>query len=153
MLTFEDYPLGRVIELGPKTITAEEIIAFAEKFDPQPFHTDPNSKQAVEVGGLIASGWHTCSLFMRMMCDAFLLDTASQGSAGLEEVNWRAPVRPGDTLRGTATVRQRRTSARKPGLGIVLFDYAMFNQNDSCVLTMKGSGMIDVGGASVEASE
>lgn len=143
MLTYEDYPLGRVFELGPKTITKEEIIEFASEFDPQPFHIDETSLQAENVGGLIASGWHTSSIFMRMMCDAFLLETASQGSAGLEEVRWLSPVRPGDTLHGTAEVVGRRVSRSNPKLGLVDFAYELRNQNNETVMTVRGMGMID----------
>ena len=143
-LTYRDFDIGRTFPLGPKTVSEEEIIEFAEEFDPQPFHLDASSPQAEQVGGLIASGWHTCSIFMRMMVDSYLTKTASQGSAGLEEVRWLRPVRPGDVLSGTATVTGKRISKSKPYLGLVDFDYVLNNQNDEPVMTIKGMGMVSV---------
>ncbi len=147
MLTYEDFPVGKVIELGPRTVTAEEIVAFASKFDPQPFHLDGGSEQAKQTGGLIASGWHTSSILMRMMCDAYLLESASQGSAGLDEIRWIKPVRPGDTLTGTATVVDGRVSRSRPDLGLLQMAYELRNQNDEVVMTVRGSGMVKVSGA------
>lgn len=144
VLTYEDFEIGNSFPLGPQRLSEQEIIAFSELYDPQPMHLDPGSEQSRAMGGLMASGWHTCSLFMRMLCDSFLLDTASQGSGGLEEVNWLLPVRAGDTLSGNATVTDRRISQKRPDLGIVFFDYKMANQHGDVVLTMKGTGMIKV---------
>ncbi len=149
--TYEDFPLGWEIAFEPRAITAEEIIAFASRYDPQPFHTDATSEQARQVGGLIASGWHTCSILMRMMCDAYLLDTASQGSGGLEEVRWLQPVRAGDILSGTATVKERRISKSNPRLGIVKFEYAIRNQRDEPVMRVTGMGMVDVADPEIAA--
>lgn len=128
--------------MGPKTVTQEEIIAFAEKYDPQPFHTDPGSEMADSVGGLIASGWHTCGIMMRMICDAYLLDSASMGAPGLDEVRWLIPVRPGDTLTGTTTVLDRRISKSRPELGLLTLEYELKNQNGETVLLTKGTGMM-----------
>ncbi len=147
MFTYEDFPVGKVIELGPKTISADEIVAFASKFDPQPFHLDAESEQAKLTGGLIASGWHTCSILMRMMCDAYLLDSASQGSAGLDEVRWLKPVRPGDVLSGTATIVDGRVSKSRPDLGLLQMKYELCNQNDETVMIVIGSGMVKTAGA------
>ncbi len=144
MLTYEDFTPGRVFQLGPRKVSAEEIIEFAEEFDPQPFHIDAGSEQAAQVGGLIASGWHTCSIFMRMLCDSYLLDTASLGSAGLDEVRWLRPVRPGDILSGSATVTDRRVSSKRANLGLVSFDYELHNQQDQPVMTIRGMGMMEV---------
>jgi len=142
-LTFEDFPVGAVFPLGPITVTEDEIIGFANEFDPQPFHTDPDSPQAAQVGGLIASGWHTCSLLMRMMCDSYLVRSASQGSSGLDEVRWLRPVRPGDTLSGTSTVTSSRISRSNPLRGIVIFQYEVQNQNGEAVMEVSGSGMVE----------
>lgn len=142
LLTFEDFPVGTVFPLGPVTVTAQDIIEFATEFDPQPFHTDPTSQQAAQVGGLIASGWHTCSLLMRMMCDAYLLRSTSQGSSGLDEVRWLRPVRPGDVLSGTSTVTASRLSRSNPTRGIVIFRYEIANQNGEPVMEVSGSGMV-----------
>lgn len=153
MLTFEDFPLGRTLEMTPRQVSQEEIIAFAEKYDPQPFHTDPESDQAASVGGLIASGWHTCGLMMRMICDAYLLDSASMGAPGLDLVRWVKPVRPGDTLSGTTTVTGRRVSTSRPELGLLTLDYELRNQHDEVVMRTLGTGMMRVAdpGRPVEA--
>ena len=148
MLVCDDFWEGRVFKLGPRMVTADEIVEFAEEFDPQPFHLDEDSEQAKLVGGLIASGWHTCSIFMRMMCDAFILGSTSQGSAGLDNVRWLKPVRPGDELSGTATVVSPRVSKSKPDLGFVQFDYELRNQKGDIVMTITGNGMISTGTSS-----
>lgn len=142
MLTYEDFPAGKSINLGPHTVSAQDIIEFAEEFDPQDFHLDANSKQAAGVGGLIASGWHTCSILMRMMCDSFLLETASQGSPGLDEIRWLHPVRPGDVLMGTSEVLNSRLSRSKPTLGLVHLTHTLKNQDDTVVMTVSGINMI-----------
>ena len=141
MIAFEDLHVGRTFKLGPVTITADEIVAFASEFDPQDFHLDGASAQAEQVGGLIASGWHTCALAMRMFCDAYLLDSTSQGAPGVGAVRWLEPVRPGDTLSGTSTVREARVSSKRPGLGIVRFDHVVLNQHDRAVLKMDNTGL------------
>ena len=144
MLHYEDFTVGRVFDLPPHTVTAEEIIEFAAEFDPQPFHLDGGSEQAEQVGGLIASGWHTSAIQMRMICDGYLLDSASQGSPGLDEVRWLNVVRPGDTLSGTAEVTDRRVSKSRPEIGIVSFVYRMTNQDGTDVMVTKGVGMVSV---------
>jgi len=143
MLTYKDFPVGKVFDLVERKITKEEIIEFASEFDPQPFHLDENSPQAEQVGGLIASGWHTSSTLMRMMCDTYLLDSASLGSPGLDEVRWLKPVRPGDTLSATAEVVSARISKSNPRVGLIGFHYTMKNQNGETVMTVKGPGLID----------
>ena len=144
MLTYEDLTEGRVFDFPPHLVTAEEIIEFAEEFDPQPFHLDADSEQAQQVGGLIASGWHTSAIQMRMICDAFLLDSSSQGSPGLEEVRWLNVVRPGDELSGQAEITERRISKSRPTIGIVSFVYTMTNQRDEKVMVTKGVGLFSV---------
>ncbi len=150
MLTYTDFPIGHAFALGPRQISADEIIRFAQKYDPQPLHLDGESSQAQLVGGLIASGWHTCSIAMRMMCDSYLLDTISQGSGGLSEVKWLHPVRPNDILSGTATVIDRRVSRSNPALGIVTFKYVLQNQDTRQVLAMTGMGMVSTGPAELQ---
>lgn len=141
MLTYDDFEIGRVFQMPPHTATRQEILEFATSFDPQPFHLDGHSEQAQAVGGLIASGWHTCSMMMRMMCDGYLNQSASQGSPGLEEVRWLRPVRPGDRLTAKAEVTDRRRSSSSPELGIVTFHYDMKNQHDQTVMTIRGIGL------------
>ena len=140
MIAFEDLYVGRSFALGPVTVAADEIVAFAATFDPQDFHLDGGSAQAELVGGLIASGWHTCALAMRMMCDGYLLASTSQGAPGVGAVRWLAPVRPGDVLTGTSTVREARRSRSRPGLGIVRFDHEIL-ANGEPVMAMDNTGM------------
>ena len=98
---YEDFVEGASIDLGTKLVTAAEIIEFASEFDPQPMHLDEAAGKASILGGLAASGWHTCAMFMRMLCDAFLLDSTSQGAPGIDQVKWKRPVLAGDTLTGS----------------------------------------------------
>jgi acyl dehydratase len=140
-LYFEDLTPGRVFDLGSIEVTEDEIIEFATRFDPQPFHVDPQAGAASHFGGLVASGWHTCALFMRLLVDGIVSETTSMGSPGMDEVRWTAPVRPGDTLTGTFTVDEARPSASKPDRGIVRSICEMRNQDGTVVLTMRGMGM------------
>ena len=134
MQGFEDFPVETVIALGPYTVGREEVVAFAREFDPQPFHLDEDAGRASLLGGLSASGWHTCAMMMRMMCDAFLNRSTSQGSPGVDFVAWRSPVRPGDTLTGTATVLEARLSAKRPALGLVKLRNRILNGEGAAVL-------------------
>jgi acyl dehydratase len=116
---FDDYALGSTYECGRVSIDEASIVAFAKEFDPQPFHVDPAAAAAGPYGGLIASGWHTAALVMRLLVENFLAAESSLGSAGLDELRWPHPVRPGDTLRVRATVVESRRSLSKPDRGIV----------------------------------
>jgi len=116
---FDDYALGSTYECGSVSIDQASIIAFAKEFDPQPFHVDPVAAAAGPYGGLIASGWHTAALVMRLLVDNYLAAESSLGSAGLDELRWPHPVRPGDTLRVRATVVESRRSLSKPDRGIL----------------------------------
>ncbi|TKT77341.1 MaoC family dehydratase [Aquamicrobium sp. LC103] len=138
---FEDFVEGASISLGSKTVTAEEIIEFASEFDAQPMHLDEEAGKASILGGLAASGWHTCCIFMRMMCDAFLLDSTSQGAPGVEYVRWKKPVLAGDTLTGKSTVVAMRASASRPGLGFVTCRHELTNQRGEVVLELENTGM------------
>lgn len=137
---WEDLTPGETVDIGSRTITEEEILAFARQFDPQPFHIDPEAAKDSIFGGLIASGWHSCGIVMRLMCDSYLNETASLGSPGLEEVRWMKPVRPGDTLRATRTIEESRPTS-KPDRGLVLTRWDMYNQKDEHVLMMRGYGL------------
>ena len=138
---FEDFVPGRVFELGTVDVTADEIIEFASKYDPQPFHIDPIAARNTPFGGLIASGWHTCALYMRLLFDGLLHDSSSQGSPGMEELRWLAPVRPGDRLSAASTVVEATPSATKPNRGTVILRSEMTNQDGVVVLRMVGRGM------------
>ncbi|TIV66043.1 MAG: MaoC family dehydratase, partial [Mesorhizobium sp.] len=113
----------------------------ASEFDAQPMHLDEEAGKASILGGLSASGWHTCAMFMRMLCDAFLLDSTSQGSPGIEHVKWKKPVLAGDRLTGTVTVLAKRQSKSRPQLGLVSMRSELFNQRGECVFELENSGM------------
>ena len=138
---WEDMPVGSTRDLGTITPTAEEIVAFATQFDPQPFHLDEEAAKQSVFGGLCASGWHTCAMAMGLMVRNFLNQASSLGSPGLEQVKWLRPVHPGDTL----TLRQRVVESRpmksRPDVGLVRTVWAMFNQRGEQVLHMEGWGM------------
>ena len=119
MLTFEDFPVGRLGTFGPRHVSREEIVAFAAEFDPQPMHLDEAAAEKTMLGGLAASGWHLCSLMMRMMYDGVIGRTASMGSPGVSEVRWLAPLRPGDELMLEIEVEEARASRSRPDMGIV----------------------------------
>jgi len=132
--------VGDVSEFGPVTVTAAEIVEFAERYDPQPFHLHADAGAATPYGGLIASGWHTAALYMGMFVRGVLLDSASLGSPGVEELRWLAPVRPGDELRGRSTVADARASSTNPRRGTVFTTHEVVNQDGTVVMTMKARG-------------
>ena len=131
---FEDYALGTTYDCGSVSIDQAGIIAFAKEFDPQPFHVDPAAAAAGPFGGLIASGWHTAVLVMRLLVEQYLSEEASLGSAGLDELRWPHPVRPGDTLRARATVIESRRSLSKPDRGIIKTLVEAVNQDGRTVM-------------------
>ena len=135
------------VELPGPVLTRESILEYAQRYDPQPFHVDEEAAKRSPYGGLIASGWHTVSLAMRMICDAYLLDAASLGSPGVNQVRWLKPVRPGDSLRLRMTVLEARPSTSKPDRGTVLHRWDVLKQNGETVMTMEGYGMFRRRGA------
>jgi acyl dehydratase len=141
MLYFEDFPPGDVRESPARTVTREDILAFAREFDPQPFHADEAAAAKTIYGGLIASGWHTIAIYMRLMWESYLKDTASLGSPGVDEVRWLKPVRPGDTLRARFTVLEAVPSRSKPDRGIIRSLSHVFNQHGEVVMTLRGLGL------------
>jgi acyl dehydratase len=142
MRYFEDFQVGDVFELGTTSVTEEEIITFARQFDPQPFHIDPDRARESVFGGIIASGWHTASLFMRLLVDNFLQETVSLGSPGVDEVRWLQPLRPGDTLRARFTILEARASKSRADMGILRSQSELFNQRDEPVMTVIGVHLI-----------
>jgi acyl dehydratase len=138
---FEDFEEGATLDLGPKTVTAEEIVDFASQFDMQPMHLDEEAGKASILGGLSASGWHVCAMFMRMLCDALASNSSSQGAPGVDYVRWKRPVLAGDTLTGRATVMAARISATRPRLGLVTLRYEMQNQRGERVYEMQNTVM------------
>ncbi|ARP99978.1 MaoC family dehydratase [Pseudorhodoplanes sinuspersici] len=135
-LHFEDFIPGQKIEHGPRLVTREEILAFAAQYDPQPMHLDEEAGRNSMLGGLGASGWHTSSMMMRMICDSFLLDSTSLGAGGVEEVKWLKPVRPDDKLTLRTTVLDARRSRSRADMGIVRMQYELFNQHGDRVMLM-----------------
>ena len=138
---WEDLVPGTVRQLGTVTPTREEILAFAQKFDPQPFHLSEEGGKASLFGGLCASGWHTCSMAMGLMVRNFLLNSSSLGSPGMESVTWLKPVHPGDTLRLEHEILESRPSKSKPDVGITRTVWRMYNQHGEQVLNMQGASM------------
>jgi len=138
---WEDMAVGQVRDLGTISPSREDIIAFASQFDPQPFHLDDTAGAASVFGGLCASGWHTCSMAMRLMVTNFLQQTSSLGSPGLENIQWKKPVYPNDTLRLQTTVLETKPMGRRPDVGMTRNLWEMFNQHGDKVLHMEGWGM------------
>lgn len=142
MIYWEDFRVGETLEMGAHTFTEAEIIAFGRQFDPQPFHIDPHKAQDSMYGGLIASGWHTCAIGMRLMCERYLNSAASLGSPGLDSIRWLKPVRPGDTVAFRRVVLEARTSSSRPDMGLVKNRWEASNQRGELVLTMEGWSML-----------
>jgi acyl dehydratase len=138
---FEDFYPGQEIDLGQRSVSEEEIIAFATQFDPQPFHVDRAAAEASIYAGVIASGWHTCSMMMRMVVDGMMNGSASMGSPGLENVRWLLPVRAGDTLSVRYVTQQVKASQSKPDRGVVWSKWIATNQRGEQVCTIEGMGM------------
>jgi acyl dehydratase len=138
---FEDYVPGAVAEFGAVTMDEAGIIAFAERFDPQPMHTDPLAAAEGAYGGLIASGWHTAAAMMRLLVDHYLSGVASLGSPGIDELRWSRPVRPGDTLRVRTTVLEANRSRSKPDRGMVRTLVEVLNQDGQVVMSLKAMNL------------
>ena len=139
---FEDYPLGSVYEYGPVSVTEAEIIAFARQFDPQSIHTDPQAAANGPFGGLIASGWHTAGLMMRLLATHFLSPVASIASPGIDELRWRAPVRPGDALRVRVRVTEAQISRSKPDRGMIRSAIEIVNQHETVVMSLSAMNLM-----------
>jgi len=135
-LHWEDFVAGQTAEYGPYEVTADEIKEFAAEFDPQPMHLDEDAARASMVGGLCASGWHSCAIMMRIIADGFIADSSSMGGTGCGEVKWLAPVRPGDRLRVRAHVIDARVSRSRPDVGFVNFRFDMLNAEGVRVMTL-----------------
>jgi len=139
---FEDYVAGAVYEYGYASVSQADIIAFAERFDPQPIHIDTHFADGGPFGGLIASGWHTASLAMRLIVDHYLPRAASLASPGIDELRWPAPVRPGDSLRLRTTILESRRSRSKPDRGLVRTRAELLNQHDQIVLSLVAMNLL-----------
>ena len=136
-LHWEDFTVGSVAEYGPRLVTREEIVAFAAEFDPQPAHMDEAFARSTMLGGLAASGWHTCAIGMRMIADGFMTNSAGRGSPGIDEVRWVKPVRPGDSLTLRTTILETRPLKSRPDWGLVKFRFELINQAGELVMTQE----------------
>ena len=133
---FEDFSTDWTAEYRPRRVTREEIVGFAAQYDPQPMHLDEEAARQTMLGGLAASGWHTCAIMMKMIADGLLLDTASMGAPGIDEVKWLRPMRPGDSLTVRGSVTAVRASQSKQDRGFVTFFWEVFNDRDERVMTL-----------------
>jgi acyl dehydratase len=140
MRYFEDFKIGEIVEIGSKKVTKEEIITFAEAFDPQPFHISEAKAKDSIFGGLVASGWHTCAIFMRLYVDNFLTKTISLGSPGVDNIRWLKPVFPNDTISGRVTALETQSSHNRPNVGILKIKSEMLNQSGEVVMRLEGTG-------------
>lgn len=140
ILYFEDIAIGDGFGFGPLTLSREDSIAFAAQFDPQPFHLSDEAAASTHFGTISASGWHTTALFMKMLVAEMQKQpgrqAASLGAMGVDELRWLKPVRPGDTLRGTSEVIEKKASQSRPEMGVVRSRVVIFNQCDEPVLSM-----------------
>ena len=139
---FEDYAEGSAWEFGPLVVDEAEVVDFGRRFAPQPFHVDPVAAASGPSGGLIASGWHTCSMMMRLLAEQYLSPESSLGSPGVDELRWVLPVRPGDRLTLRTTVRGARLSRSKPDRGLVTTYVELLNQHGDVVLTLLAVNLV-----------
>tara|TARA_B110000238_G_scaffold25489_1_gene24624 strand:- start:468 stop:914 length:447 start_codon:yes stop_codon:yes gene_type:complete len=142
MLYFEDLNIDQKILIGPISVTEEEIIEFAKKFDPQPFHVDAMKAKDSLFGSLCASGWHTCSLYMRMLYDGLLVNLASLGSPGMNEIRWIKPLFPNDTITGELNIVSKTPSRSKPSIGSMVIDSKVFNNKKELIMTMQSISIV-----------
>ncbi|GAB5350830.1 MaoC family dehydratase [Qipengyuania sp. 483] len=143
MIFYEDLHIGTVRKFGRYEVTRDEVLEFAEKYDPQPFHLDDEAAAQTHFGRLSASGWHTCAMTMRMMVDDITDNqSASLGSPGIDQLRWTKPVYPGDTLRCETELIEKRRSASRPEMGIFKSQVRTFNHNDELVLEMISKALI-----------
>lgn len=138
---FEDFQPGQEIDLGARHVSEAEIIDFARQYDPQPFHVDPDAAAGSIYGGVIASGWHTCSMMMRMVVDGLMCSSSSMGSPGLDGVRWLRPLRAGDTIRVRYLTTAVKASNSRPDRGVVWSKWIATNQHGEDVCTIEGMGM------------
>ena len=144
MQYFEDIEVGAIARFGDYPVTREEVIAFAGKYDPQPFHLSDEAAAATHFGRLSASGWHTCAMTMAMLVAHLKAnEQAALGSPGIDELRWRTPVYPGDRLRCETEVIEKRRSASRPEMGIYKSRMTVFNQDDVAVMTFVSNGLIE----------
>ena len=144
LIYFEDIQVGQKIQLGSISVTKKEIISFAKQYDPQPFHVNEEKAKESLFEGICASGWHTCSLFMKILYEGFLINAASLGSPGMDEIRWLKPLRPGDTITGVGEVMTKKPSKSKPNLGSLIISYRVFNQGDELIMTLISRAIMQI---------
>ena len=150
--SFADIKIGAVETFGETRVTKEDIVAFAAAFDPQPMHLDEEAAKATIVGGLCASGWHSCAMLMRLVAEHYLNDRRSLGSPGIKEVRFIRPVRPGDVLSARVTCLEKRVSAKRPGLGLTRVLYELVDAKGEAVVSWDATQLFEAdGGAAVAA--
>ena len=142
MIYFEDLNIGTKILIGPISVSEKEIIEFAKKFDPQPFHVDIEKAKDSLFGNLCASGWHTCSLYMRMLYDGLLINLASLGSPGMNEIRWIKPLFPDETINGELTIISKTPNKSKPSIGSMVIDSKVFNSKKELIMTMQSISIV-----------
>lgn len=153
ILYFEDLTPGSEFRYDSKRVDADDVIRFAREFDPQPMHLSEEAGKASILGGLSASGWHSCAMMMRLFYDSLLARAASEGSPGIDKVEWRRPVLAGDILTGRSVVLERRPLRSRPGIGLVRMRHEVVNQKGELVLAMENPGMFRMREAAREAAE
>jgi acyl dehydratase len=141
VLYYEDIDIGEVREIGQYTADRDELIQFAERYDPQPIHVDPETAADTMYGGIIASGWHTASACMALLVEGFLNDTASLGSFGLDELRWRTPVRPGDTVSVTHRITDKRESTTRDDRGYIENEVEATNEESEEVVFWRATNI------------
>jgi acyl dehydratase len=151
-LHWEDFSPGQVTDLGSRLITREEIIGFAAEYDPQSMHLDEDAARATFLGGLVASGWHSCCILMRMLSDAVLSGSSFMGAPGVEEVKWLAPIRPGERISARGTVLETRPSRSRPEIGFVKFRFELIDSSGKTVLALTVNPMFARRASSVSRS-
>lgn len=142
MRYFEDFQSGQVFDLGTYELSESELLDFARRYDPQPFHVDPEAARDSPFGGLIASGWQSAAILSRLYVDSVISETASMGSPGVEQIRWLVPVRPGDALRGRVTIVEVAPSNTRPDRGTLIADGELLNQRDEVVMTIRTRGFV-----------
>ena len=136
LVHFEDVEVGQTVRFGRYEVTAEEIVEDARQFDPQPFHLDEQAARQSMFGGLIASGWHTGAMFIRMVCDHLVPGTATTGAVGFDDLKWLKPVRPGDVLSVESRIKEKIESKSRHGVGTVKVESRVLNQRDEAVMSL-----------------
>jgi acyl dehydratase len=140
-LHWEDFSPGQITDCGARLVTREEIVGFAAEYDPQPMHLDEQAARATLLGGLVASGWHSCCILMRMLSDGILGQSSFMGAPGVEEVKWLAPVRPGERIKARGTVLETRPSRSRPDMGFVKFRFELTDASDKPLMSLVVSPM------------